>query len=147
MNSPALQYRSLFIEKGSQFTSNKFRLAGSDELKDLAKDLLKELRILTLMSREARLREANNIEAILGSDPAAIAQVQHMQQVWFDQKLSIYQGAEDLIQAKNPDDLKKARDSFAAKLDVFREQTMKINTVFTKKVLERLGEIIAADGG
>jgi hypothetical protein len=67
----ALRYRSLFLESDSPFTPTKFRFLNVREVGRQVSELLKELGILFVRGKEARLEDNNNIVTLFESQAGA----------------------------------------------------------------------------
>jgi len=133
----ALRYRSLFLEHNSPH-GPAIRLTKPDAWRTTIKDVLRELRLLLMLSRQAGLSDTRYIVELYGADEASIAGVQATMKTWLDQKAILYRTAEAVL--GEPAVTEEGFIAFTSALAKFATHTQQLNEAFTIKVLERLGE-------
>jgi hypothetical protein len=141
----ALRYRSLFLEEQSPFTPTMFSFFNPNDVKSKTAELLKELRILFVLGKEARLDDNHNIITLFGPNQASSNIVQNMITEWEHQKQQLGDAAEHLI--KNFDLSKREeanpiRAGFIRTLDDFCRALSKMNDQYLAIVINRLSKII-----
>jgi TIR domain len=139
----ALRYRSLFLEANSPFTPTMFTFVNPKDIKTRVSELLKELRILFVREKEARLEDGVNILALFGAEEGAAKVVQDMMKEWSFQKEQLNVIAESFVRTfdpTQPDD--KIRSSFISQLQVFRKSLTEMNTRYLQIVIDRLSQLI-----
>jgi hypothetical protein len=93
----ALSYRSLFLENNSPFTPTMFKFLNPKDMKTTVSGLLKELRILFVRGKEARLEDRVNIVALFGVGSEAANVVQEMMKEWEEEKQQLNLAAENFV--------------------------------------------------
>jgi hypothetical protein len=138
----ALRYRALFLENGSPYGSTAIRLTAKNALKPLIKELLRELRLLLMQSREAGLDERQHIIELYGSNDQAVDKVRTMMTIWSEQKDKLSSSAEAVLAERKLTD--QTFDTFVSTLSEFCDKTKEINVTFTTMVVQRLQEVLKA---
>jgi len=141
----ALRYRSLFLEEQSPFTPTMFRFFNPNDVKSKAAELLKELRILFVRGKEARLDDSHNIVTLFGPNQASSNIVQGMIKEWEHQKQQLSDAAEQLIinfDLSKRDEANSIRAAFIRTLDDFCRALSKMNDQYLEIVINRLSKII-----
>ena len=141
----ALRYRSLFLEEQSPFTPTMFRFFHPNVIKTKAAELLKELRILFVRGKEARLDDNHNIVALFGPDQASSDIVQAMIKEWELQKQQLIDSAEQLIRnfdLSKRDEANAIRAGFIRTLDEFCRELSQMNDQYLDIVINRLSTIL-----
>jgi hypothetical protein len=145
----ALRYRSLFLEEQSPFTPTMFRFLHPNVVKYKAAELLKELRILFVRGKEARLDDSHNIVALFGPDQASSNVVQDMISEWEHQKQQLIDAAEHLIRnfdLSKRDEANAIRAGFIRTLDEFCRELSQMNDQYLEIVINRLSNILKKSG-
>lgn len=141
----ALRYRSLFLEDQSPFTSTMFSFFNPNDVKSKTAELLKELRILFVRGKEARLDDNHNIITLFGPNQASSKIVQDMIIEWGHQKQQLIDAAEHLItnfDLSRRDEANSIRAGFIHTLDDFCRALSRMNDQYLEIVISRLSKII-----
>ena len=141
----ALRYRSLFLEDQSPFTSTMFSFFNPNDVKSKTAELLKELRILFVRGKEARLDDNHNIITLFGPNQASSKIVQDMIIEWEHQKQQLIDAAEHLItnfDLSRRDEANSIRAGFIRTLDDFCRALSRMNDQYLEIVINRLSKII-----
>jgi hypothetical protein len=136
----ALRYRSLFLEGNSPYGAVAIRFCRKEEWKPTINQLLRELRLLLMQSREAGLGERRHIIELYGSDEKAVDSVFAMMSTWLDQKAKLYKSAGAVL--AEPEPTEATFDMFLDTLKEFCTQTKLINVTFTTTVLTQLEDVL-----
>jgi hypothetical protein len=145
----ALRYRSLFLEEQSPFTPTMFKFFHPNDVRSKAADLLKELRILFVRGKEARLDDSHNIVTLFGPHQTSSAIVQDMIKEWDHQKQKLIDGAEDLIKnfdLSKRDEANSIRAAFIRTLDEFCSALSQMNDRYLEIVINRLSKSLKKPG-
>ena len=137
----ALRYRSLFLEEQSPFTPTMFSFFNPNDVRSKTAELLKELRILFVRGKEARLDDSHNIVTLFGANQASSNMVQDMIKEWERQKQQLIDGAEDLIRnfdLSKRDEANLVRAAFIRTLDEFCRALSHMNDQYLEIVIDRL---------
>ena len=141
----ALRYRSLFLEEQSPFTPTMFSFFNPNDVKSKTAELLKELRILFVRGKEARLDDNHNIITLFGPNQTSSDIVQGMITEWEHQKQQLGDAAEYLIKnfdLSKRDEANLIRAGFIRTLDDFCRALSKMNDQYMEIVINRLSKII-----
>jgi hypothetical protein len=136
----ALRYRSLFLEAGSPYGPTAIRLHTGQQRKAAVKELLRELRLLLLQSREAGLGEKSHILELYGAEESVVDGVLETMKTWQDQKEKLHASAAAVLAESVPSDATFA--VFSTALSEFCARTRSINVTYTTTALRRLTEAL-----
>jgi hypothetical protein len=138
--SIAMRYRSLFLEQLSPYTRLIFGFEhDEDKFKERARALLKELRILFVRGRQARLADPHNIAELFGSNSDAVAKIDEMTCEWDAQKKALSAAVEAVIANELIGERRKA---FLETLEGFCSALEKMNRTYLATAIRRLSQVI-----
>jgi hypothetical protein len=133
------------LEEQSPFTPAMFSFFNPNDVKSKAAELLKELRILFVRGREARLDDSHNIVTLFGPNQASSNLVQEMIKEWERQKQLLIDGAEDLIRnfdLSKRDEANSIGAAFIRTLDEFCRALCQMNDQYLEIVINRLSKTL-----
>ena len=136
--SVSLRYRSLFLEAASPYAPINFKFLNDSGLHRLIRGMLKELRVLLVRGREARLSVPQNLATLFGRDDAAVSTVAEMTGTWEQIKSDVYTSAEKVLNSNSA----QANVEFVSRLENFCEELDKMNRFYLKLAIARLNEVI-----
>jgi hypothetical protein len=139
----ALRYRSLFLEGGSPYGPVTARFWKKEEWKPMMRDMLRELRLLLMLSQEAELGERRHLIELYGVDAGSIEKVLDMVKTWSDQKTELYKAVESVL--LEPDPSEATFEVFLKTIERFCTQTKAINVAFITAVLARLAGVLKVE--
>ena len=146
----ALRYRSLFLELDSPFTPIKFRFANSKEIKGKLSSLLRELRILFVQTKKARLVDNSNIVILFGHDTKGAEIVNEMTTEFETKKVRMTRSCEELLKrivANRSEINKELQDKFIEDLDAFCVSLSRMNGQYLDIVIKRLQDVVKESDG
>jgi hypothetical protein len=146
----ALRYRSLFLELDSPFTPVKFRFANNNAMKGKLSSLLRELRILFVQTKKARLVDNSNIVVLFGHDARGAKIVNEMTAEFEYKKRKLTGAVEELLRKivpGKPDVTSDLQDKFIGDLDEFCKSLNKMNGQYLGIVIDRLKEVVKESDG
>jgi hypothetical protein len=135
----ALRFRSLFLESNSPYGPNLVRLSETKEVKKLIRKLMRELRVLLMQSREAKLGDKKFIIALYGTDESAIRNVQTMMRGWSEKKDALYRAAGAALAKTEGDEV---CDTFVEVLEEFCAWTRSVNAEYMTRVMDKLRQTL-----
>jgi hypothetical protein len=140
--SVGLQYRFMFLERNSEFSPASFALTLLDGLHEKISHLIQELDFLLWMSKDAGLREPENLLRIygqsLGSD-----ELDERAALWEQHKDELYLAAYAVLGVLNPQDLSTKKREFIKVLKLFCNSTQEMNRDFTARTLRALEDVVS----
>ena len=138
--SIALRYRSLFLEQLSPYTRSIFGFEyDTVKFKERARNLAKELRILFVRSRQARLADPHNIAELFGTDPDAVVEIGKMTCTWNKHKKALSAAVDTVITDKFTGDTRK---KFLDTLEEFCSALEEMNKAYLTTAIGRLKQVI-----
>jgi hypothetical protein len=126
-------YRSMFLESGSQFGPNHIMALQASELPEAVSNLLCELEYILQFSRAAGLYDPSNILYILGDEFAP--EVYGLFDKWDKQREQLLDVAQRIVAAKEGRTL---RTEFIERLKAFCAETKPMNDLYMTAVMEKL---------
>lgn len=138
----ALFYRFLFLESGSEFSSEAFELTMLDNVKTKVSCLIQELDYLLWLSNDAGLAQPGHLLKIYGDSPPKDFDEQVA--LWESEKAALYDSAYQVLGAADRAELATAKKTFIEILKKFSARTTAMNSEFTSRVLSSLQKIIAS---
>jgi hypothetical protein len=136
--SVGLKFRFLVLENQSPFTPESLSYP-TVKMKPLVNELLQQMNLILRESRDARLEDPDILKRIFGEGGAVI--VESNMRTWDDASTKLYQAANSLLGAGDPDS-PTAKDPFLKALVHFAKATESMNREFTSKALKALDEEI-----
>jgi hypothetical protein len=136
-----LTYRSMFLEKTSQFRPQLMRLVQPADLPEQVRKLTRELDFLLQFAREHDLEDVNNIAAILGEGNRK--QINNMYRVWGREYQALMNIAQRVSTASDGSDVKFLGPSFIKQLTQFCQRTAPLNEMYVRAIILGLQDRIA----
>jgi hypothetical protein len=128
-----LTYRSMFLEKTSQFGPRRVMAKHPAELPELVSKLLCELEYVLQFSRNAELDQPDQILRILGDDAAE--RINGMFSLWDTERAQLLAIAHKIVATRNGETF---RGDFITQLKRFCEKTEPLNNEYLAAVMDNL---------
>ena len=136
----AMRYRALFLEASSPYGPVIVRFSAREQWKPTIKQVLRELRLLLMRSREAGIGDRRHVIELFGADEEAGQIVLEMLSRWRDLKAELFHAGEAVLAESEPTEA--TFDRFLNTLNDFCAQTKEMNYKFATAVLQRLEGVL-----